>query len=113
MVPLQHVGLALATALSAWVNAGALALVLHRRGQLALDLKLRRSMLRGAVAVLAMAAALAVAVRGFAPLFEGSILAQGLALACLVAAGGAVYGLGLQLLGVATIGGLKQLARGR
>lgn len=113
MVPLQHVGLALATALSAWVNAGALALVLRRRGQLALDLKLRRSMLRGAVAVLAMAAALAVAVRGFAPLFEGSIMAQGLALACLVAAGGAVYGLGLQLLGVATIGGLKQLARGR
>lgn len=113
MMPLRHVGLALATALSAWVNAGALAFILHRRGQVVLDAQLRRSLWRGALAVVAMAAALAVAVRGFAPLFQGSLWEQGVAVACLVAAGGAVYGLGLQLLGVATVAGLRQLARGR
>jgi putative peptidoglycan lipid II flippase len=113
MVPLRHVGLALATALSAWVNAGALALILHRRGQVVLDAQLRGSLWRGALAVVAMAAALAVAVRGFAPLFQGSLWEQGVAVACLVAAGGTVYGLGLQFLGVATVAGLRQLARGR
>ena len=113
MGPLQHVGLALATAISAWVNAGALAWVLRRRGQLVLDAQLRRSALRGAVAVVAMGAALAIAHRGFEPFFAGSTLEQALALACLVAAGAAVYGLGLQLLGVARLADLKRLARGR
>jgi hypothetical protein len=63
--------------------------------------------------VAAMGAAVAVAYRGFDPLFQGSTLAQGVALACLVAAGAAVYGLGLQLLGVARLADLKRLARGR
>ncbi|MFM2130012.1 MAG: hypothetical protein RL477_1558 [Pseudomonadota bacterium] len=113
MGSLRHVGLALATALSAWVNAASLAFILHRRGQIAIDPRLRRSLIRAALAVVAMAAALVVALHAFARLLTGSFVEQGVALGCLVAAGAAVYGLGLQLLGVATVGGLRQLARGR
>ena len=113
MGPLRHVGLALATALSAWVNAGLLAIVLSRRGQLVLDTRLRRALLRGAVAVAAMGAALWFATGGLAPIVEGEGLAPWFGVAALVAGGMAVYGLALQILGVATIRDLRSLARGR
>ena len=59
--PLQHVGLALSTALAAWVNAGLLYWTLHRRGHFATDARLRRSAVRLLLATLAMAALLLVA----------------------------------------------------
>ena len=45
MGPLLHVGIALATAISAWINVGLLLLVLRRRGHLRLDARLRRAIL--------------------------------------------------------------------
>ena len=58
VVPLAHVGLALSTAVSAWVNAGLLYLTLHRRGHLSLDARLRRTTAKLAFATLAMSALL-------------------------------------------------------
>ena len=58
MVPLQHIGPALATSLAALFNVGWLAAVLMRRGHLRIDAELRRRGLRMAGAALAMGVAL-------------------------------------------------------
>ncbi|MDB5368672.1 MAG: mviN [Roseomonas sp.] len=55
---LQHVGIALATSLSSWANAGMLALVLARRGQWVADRKLRRNAWRLLGAAVLMGAVL-------------------------------------------------------
>jgi putative peptidoglycan lipid II flippase len=52
---LAHVGLALASSLAAMFNAGALAVLLQRRGHLAVDAQLRRRVPRMALAAAAMA----------------------------------------------------------
>jgi putative peptidoglycan lipid II flippase len=56
--PLLHVGLALSTALSAWVNAGLLYWTLHKRGHFESDARLRRTAIKLALATLAMGALL-------------------------------------------------------
>ncbi|MBS7810496.1 murein biosynthesis integral membrane protein MurJ [Roseococcus pinisoli] len=58
MGPLQHVGVALATGLAAWANAGLLAWLLARRGQLVWDHRLRRAVPRLLGAALVMGAVL-------------------------------------------------------
>ena len=58
MVPLRHVGPALATSLAAMLNAGWLGVVLHRRGVLAVDAQLRRRLPRMLAAGVVMAAVL-------------------------------------------------------
>lgn len=58
MGPLQHVGVALSTALAAWANTAALALILARRGQFRLDHGLRRRGPRLLLAAALMAAVL-------------------------------------------------------
>ncbi len=58
MVPLRHIGPALATSIASSVNVAALAIVLMNRGQLRLDARLRRRAPRILFAALAMAAAL-------------------------------------------------------
>jgi len=57
---LAHVGLALASSLAAMFNAGALAVLLQRRGHLAVDAQLRRRVPRMALAAAAMALTLVV-----------------------------------------------------
>jgi putative peptidoglycan lipid II flippase len=52
--PLRHIGLALSTALSAWVNAGLLYWMLHKRGHFTTDARLRRTAVKLALATLAM-----------------------------------------------------------
>lgn len=54
MVPLQHIGPALATSLAAIFNVGWLGVVLIRRGQLVPDAQLRRRMVRMVAAAAAM-----------------------------------------------------------
>jgi putative peptidoglycan lipid II flippase len=85
MWPLAHVGIALATALSAWLNAGLLAWLLRRDGLLQPDARLRRRLPRIVGASLAMAAGLWLARAWLAP------LPATLGLALLVAAGGAGF----------------------
>lgn len=57
MGPLAHVGIALATSISAWINAGLLAWLLHREERLRVDARLRRKMPRIVLAGVAMAGA--------------------------------------------------------
>jgi putative peptidoglycan lipid II flippase len=80
LTPLAHVGIALATALGAWLNAGLLAAGLRRRGHLAVDARLRAKAPRIAASALVMAVAIGEAVRIAA-------------LAGLVALGVVLYGL--------------------
>ena len=85
---LSHVGVALATALSAWFNAAMLGWLLNRRGQMILDRRLRRRIPRLLLAVALMAAAI-LGLREV--LFPMAGPLRFVALAALVGAGGAVY----------------------
>jgi putative peptidoglycan lipid II flippase len=99
-VPLQHVGPPLASSLAAVVNAGWLAVALHRRGHLVPDARLLRTLPRMLVAACAMAVTLRLLQP---PLFDfGREMVRGekwAALAALVGAGLAVYAAAAQLLG--------------
>ncbi|MCW2245897.1 putative peptidoglycan lipid II flippase [Azospirillum fermentarium] len=92
MGPLAQVGLAVGTAVGAWVNAGLLALVLHRRGLFRVDARLRRHLPRLALATAGLAAALWGAQGWLAPWIFGATLGERLGgLAALVAAGIVAY----------------------
>lgn len=89
---LQQVGLALATAASAWLNAALLALALRRRGRLVLDRRLTRSLAPLGAASIGMVIALRLALIGLAPLFEAPALALRVAaLTILILVGLAVF----------------------
>ena len=91
MVPLRHVGPALATSLAAIFNVGWLGVALHRQGHLQLDAQIRRRLPRMVLAAVAMAVALYFAAD---PLFAAAERGRGLkwaALALLVTIGFAVY----------------------
>ncbi len=98
---LGHVGIALATSVASWVNAGLLALLLARRGALAPSARLRRRALRLVLVNLALAAALSVLVAGLPAIAS----LPGLALA--VPAAVLVYLLAVQLAGAGDLGELR------
>ncbi len=107
MGPLAHVGIALASTLSSWLNAGLLAAGLVRRGHLCLDARLRRRLPRMAVAALAMAAVLWAAAGALAPWLQAGLFAEVAALAALVILGLCCFGLLAHLLGAARLGELR------
>ena len=111
MIPLQHVGLALATALAAWVNAGLLYVLLARRGLFAADARLKRRLVRMGLATAAMVGAVVAAAGALDPLFTGTAGGRALALAGLVVSGLVVYGLAAPLLGAVRIGEARALVR--
>ena len=90
---LAHVGLALATAISSWLNVGLLSAVLYRRGHFAPDRRLLERLRNGGIATVLMAAALGVSDWALADLFAGGQLARAVGLAVLVLTGLAIYGL--------------------
>ena len=97
--PLAHAGVALATAISAWVNAGLLYAVLHRRGLLTLDAQVKRRVVR----IVAAGAAMGLVLFGLAPLLDPH-MAQGLverlvALSLLCGGGAAVYAVAVVIFG--------------
>ena len=89
--PLAYVGIALSSAVAAWLNAGLLYWTLRRRGQFDIDARLRKSLPRLALATAAMAAVLLAANRLVAPTMTASITERSIALALLIGAGGIVY----------------------
>ncbi len=92
MAPLSAAGLALATSAGAWINAGLLARGLIRRGELAFDARLVRTLPRIAAATLAMGAALWAAgwaLRGL--LADDRVAMAAAALALLLGIGLLVY----------------------
>jgi putative peptidoglycan lipid II flippase len=100
--PLGHVGIALATACSNWLNAAALALLLRRRGDLELGSRLLRRLPRILAAVLAMGLALWLLRDALAD------WPRLVALALICGAGGLVYVVAAQAFGAADLRELRR-----
>jgi putative peptidoglycan lipid II flippase len=115
MVPLRHIGPALATSLAAIANVGMLGILLARRGHLRFDVGLRRRLPRMAGACAAMSIAIAAAELALSSqLATGSAL-RWPALGLLIGVGGATYVLAGQALGAFDLRDVLRplLARGR
>jgi putative peptidoglycan lipid II flippase len=111
MLPLAHIGIALALSISGWVNALTIGALLYRRGFFAFDARARRALPRILLAALGMGLVLLLAQHLMAPLFAAGQFLRLAALALLVALGLAAYG-GLALaFGVADLGELKRRLR--
>ena len=98
-IPLQHIGPALATSLAAMFNVGALAVMLHRRGFLRADARLRQRLPRIGLAAVTMAATLWL-VQGH--MLNPADMTRGLrwaGLALLIGTGLAAYGVAGAALG--------------
>jgi putative peptidoglycan lipid II flippase len=108
---LAHVGIALATALSAWFNAGLLAVLLYRRGLLDPDRRLGQRLVRIVLAAALMAAGLWLGARLLQDLLLRSDLAGIAALAVLVAGGMVVYGTCAQLLRATSLTEMRAMLR--
>ena len=113
MVPLRHMGPALATSLSALFNVIMLGVLLGRRGQLVVDRRLRRRLGRMAVASLAMAVALIFAERWIFDRVQMTAGLRWLGLASLVGSGLAAYALAGQLVGAFDIRDMLAVLRRR
>ena len=111
MGPLAHVGIALATAIAAWVNAGLLYLVLARRGHVAPDSRLLARLPRTVVSTAVMAVALWAALTYGIPLLGGGFGPRLLGVALLVGGGLVLFGGTAQITGAARIGEIKRLMR--
>ncbi len=111
--PLGHVGIAVGTAISAWMNAFTLWWLLHRRGQFRLDAGARRMLPRLVLATAGMVVALwqlqpRLAVAADAPLWR-----QAAMLGLLILAGGIAYLGAARTLGLFTLSGLFARFRAR
>ena len=111
MGPLQHVGLAVATVISQWLNAGLLAFFLVRRGQFHFDARLSCRLWRILSATAIMAAAvmaldwlLGVEFRGW---LGGGASEKALSLGAIVIGGMAAYAVSAHVLGAANLGDVK------
>lgn len=107
---LLHVGVALATALAAWFNALALALLLARRGQLVLDRRMRRRGPRLLAATVAMGVVLWAAQAGLGLLPH---MPRPVSLALLVSAGILAYFAAAHALGAVDLRELRGMLRRR
>jgi putative peptidoglycan lipid II flippase len=109
MGPFLHVGIAMATAISSWVNAGIMAFVLHRRGHLVLDDRLKGRFLRTLWAVFGLGLALAGGMKTASAYFDGPELTRIIALIVVVGGGCLVFALLATLIGAARPSDLKGL----
>lgn len=113
IVPLQHMGPPLATAIASCVNVVLLYVTLVRRGHFHADARLKRRAPRLALAALAMGAVLWLGQDLMMPYVHGSWLVRGLSLGVLVGAGCAIYAVATLLLGAFTKDDLAMLRRRR
>ncbi len=113
MIPLQHVGLALATAISAWVNVGLLAFGLARRGYYKPDARLIRKCSAMLVAALFMAASVWFAASQMQAYFHSTPLIRVAALAALVVSGVVIYGGLVVITGVMSWSDIKNFRRSK
>ena len=106
--PVGFVGLAIATATAGWINAVLLGFVLHRRGLLVLDSRLKSKTVRIAIASAAMGIAvmLMATQRDLVATWTGGSTL--LALIFVVAAGGAVYAVLALVTGAVRIAELRK-----
>jgi putative peptidoglycan lipid II flippase len=108
-----HVGIALATSVTGWLNAAMLWRGLRRRGQFSLDGRLRKRLLPILIAAALMAGVLAVGNGLLTPWLAGPLHVRVVALTVLVTVGSAVYFIAAQLLGAVDVRELKSQLRPR
>lgn len=111
MFPLQHIGIAIATSVSSWVNALALGVILWRRGFLQPDERLRRRVPRILLATGLMVGGLYAVQVFLEPHFRGVPIGRAVALVVLIGAGLGIYGLACLILGAARPSDLKAALR--
>ena len=109
MGPLLHVGIALATAISAWVNVGFMVLVLRRRGHLILDARFKRVVPRLLLASAVMAVAVVLSKEHWVDLKGANALAPWQALTAIIAVGLSVFAATAGLLGAARLSDIKRM----
>ena len=102
--PLAHVGVALATAIAAWGNAGMMLRLLLRRGYYAPDARLKRRLPRIIVASAVMTAVL----YGLTSVVPGGRI---VALAILIVAGGAAFAVTALACGAAELKDMRRFVR--
>ena len=108
-----HVGIALATALSAWINAAALLFILRARKYFVFDTRLVTRVPRIVLAAALMGAALYFGAEIAAPAFAGPLVLRLAALAGLVVGGLALYGALVIGIGAASLEDMLALLRRR
>lgn len=111
IVPLQHVGPPLATAIASTVNVALLYWSLAKRGHFKPDARLKRRAWRLLLAALAMGVTLWFTQYLVADYVRGDWKERAVALAALVGAGALVYGVGTLILGAFTRADLKLFFR--
>lgn len=90
--PFAHVGMALATTIAGWVNVGAMAYILHKRGIFMADGVLKSRLIKMAMASGIMAIALLFTEGFFAPLYDQGTGMKIFALSSIIGIGVVVYG---------------------
>ena len=111
--PLKHVGVGVATAFSAWVNLALLLFVLHRRGHLRADGRLKSKAWRIAAAATLMGVALWFGGQALAPFMQGDWMQRVAMLTALCGSGAAIYGMAVIAFGAYRVSELKSLLRRR
>lgn len=111
IVPLEHMGPPLATAIASWVNVALLYRTSRRRGDFVPDAQLSRRVWRLAVAAVAMGAVMFFLNDLFAPYTAGAWTIRTGAMLVLVGAGCVVYAAACFATGAVRIGDLKALVR--
>jgi putative peptidoglycan lipid II flippase len=112
MGPYLHVGIAMATAMSSWLNAGVMAFVLYKRGHFVFDERLKSRLPRTLLACFGMSVALYFAAAKLTPWLDGGVeLERAFALVVLVIAGLASFCALALIGGAAEPGDVKSLRR--
>lgn len=111
IVPLQHMGPPLATAIASWVNVALLYRTLRKRGDFVLDEQLSRRIWRLTGAAVAMGAVMFFLNDLFTPYTSGTWTIRTAAMLVLVGAGCVVYAAGCFLTGAVRVRDLKALVR--
>jgi len=108
---LKHVGLALATAISAWLNVSLLMAALFRRGYWQLDARLKSRLIKGIACSAAMGAALWAGAGFLESAFDGDRAERVGALVAIVIGGVVVYGVLIHVSGALRLSEAKGLLR--
>lgn len=109
--PLAHIGLALTTALAAWVNVALLYRTLRRRGHFAIDAQLRRRTVRLLGASVLMGGALALMEPWIDPWTGRGLIERIAALAVLIGTGVLIYAAAALMLGAFSLKELRERFR--
>ncbi len=109
---LKHVGLALATALSAWLNCLLLARTLSRRGDFVMDQRLRKRLPLTLLSTLIMAIGLGLLHVGLEPWLAGSLLDRVMAVVALASGGVGLFACAAYVTGAARLHDLRAFRLG-